>query len=380
MSIASGLGFNFPILSKAFQGMNVLRSYKGTPSLIKVKIGKSNIYDIIPRFNATEPFFDPMYPQGRLFYRRLMTCGDTTIVLNNRYRNGPRKNDNKGELWGGYNPAHYATFSKQNIFETVRCCNVKYEDDPGMNPFLQDGGARIEQGGGGSDFEVYTDTWPVAGGDVNTGLGGSNSPDHWNHVYNARYSVPWIMDNTGTAVAQVQHCCADAPWSVPFCVRDRFYEIRVRAEIIHSGLATDISKWRGVQIFASKQALAVFDRGWQWAYWDDRINEASPWYDPFKMVGSRPGVDCAWDPDNGKTLLDQSYEGLIFDNEMCHYNDWSVSQDSEGKIHYYDRRISKDRVPVGYIAPAEYCGVNRPGDDAPERARIVFFRWLGVNQ
>ncbi|MFH1707763.1 MAG: hypothetical protein ABIF71_07585 [Planctomycetota bacterium] len=341
---------------------------------IAVEMGKANnMLEIVPRFNPVEPFFDPMYPEGRLFYRRLMTAGDTTIVLNKNYRQGAVKNSNIAAFHDNYSPNEYRSWNDNNLIETVRHCNVEYENDSiaegttARNPFLTDSCPRITA----NNPETYTDTWPMAGGGVSDGQGGSVGPDHWNHVYNSRYNGPWIIDETGLAAGQPAHLSADAPWTVPICVRDRFFEIRVKAEIISAGLATTVADWRGVEVLASKQAMAVFDRGWRWNYWDTRIDEGCPWYDPFQMVGSRPGVDAAGDTTSGAGI-DAASGMMIYDNEMCTVDDWTNTG--------YDRTFNADQVNVGYIAPAEYSGVNRPGDDDAARARIVFFKWLGDGQ
>jgi hypothetical protein len=151
--------------------------------------------------------------------------------------------------------------------------------------------------------------------------------------------------------------------------------MHVKAQIINTGLANMVwssstySGWQGHEVLASKKAVAVFDRGWRWAYWDDRINEGCPYYDPFQMVGSRPCADAAYQ-DGGSNIL-PTYAGMLYDNEMCHYNDWNAASYS------YIRTQSADQVMTGYVSPAEYSGKNRPGDDCAQRARIVFFQWVG---
>jgi len=341
---------------------------------VKTRYGQSNMNDIVPRFNAVEPFFDPMYPNGRLFYRRLMTCGDTTIVLDENYKNGPDTGNNlQAVTVDGYDPMDFSTYTANNIFKTVASRHVKYENDDSKNPFITDGCPC------NNNPLVNTETWPVAGGD-------SANSTHWNHVFNARYAIPYIV-GVAANEAEKQHCCADAPWSVPFTTRDRFYEIHVRAEIVNAGVS-DIGMyqgpagekwlgWRGHEILASKQAVAIFDRGWRWAYWDDRINRAAPWYDPFRMVGSRPGVDAAYE--SVTKNITPAYAGMFYDNEMFSVSDWRDTT-GDGIPDKYARMPGRTQVKVGYIAPAEYSGVNRQGDDCAERARIVFFKWVGVSQ
>jgi len=325
--------------------------------------------DIVPRFNPVEPFFDPMYPNGRLFYRRLMTCGDTTIVLDNNYKNGPDTDFSDGRLVDDYDPMDFSMYKSTNIYKTVESRHVKHEDDVTKNPFITDGG--------GGAPGVNTETWPVAAASDD-----SRFETHWNHVFNAYYSIPTDGPNS-------LEPCADSAWSVPFTTRDRFYEIHVRAEIVNTdlselGMYRGVSDsgtggkwmgWRGHEILASKQAVAIFDRGWRWAYWDDDINQPCPYYDPFRMVGSRPGVDTAIE---SGVSMPPAYEGMIYDNEMCTYYDWVLN--GPGGKCYFDRASNTSRVKAGYIAPAEYSGVNRPGDDCAERARIVFFRWTGITQ
>ena len=326
-----------------------------------VSAGKGDMHDIVPRFNPVEPFFDPMYPNGRLFYRRLMTCGDTTIVLDSNYKNVPSA--------AGYNPMKVSTYNVNNIYKTVQSRHVKYENNKAVNPFITDCAATHSHSDGAETYTAESETWPA----------GTAAPGHWNHVYNADYSVP-------AGAHPGVRCCADTAWSIPLTTRDRFYEIHVRADIVNTGFsALGMYKaaagekwvgWRGQAILASKQAVAVFDRGWRWAYWDDDagLNQACPWYDPFRMVGSRPGLDTASDSNHSA-----AYPGMIYDNEMCTVDDWKV--DSVSKTAAYDRTYNvNSQVRAGYIAPAEYSGVNRPGDDCAERARIVFFRWTGITQ
>ncbi len=350
------------------------------------KTNETGAIRLIPRFNCVEPHFDPMYPNGRLFYRRLMTCGDTTIVIGT-YGNGPDNSQNSGILVDNYNPVDFSTYTPNNVLQSVRNCRVRNENSSAVNPVTLDGAGG---GAGGS-----TASWPCAGGNANSGGGGSHNANHWNHVYNARYSVPRMHTFNAPAESQRQYACADAPWSVPFTTRDRFYEITVRADIVDTSLLEDFDDWRGVELLSTKKAVAIFDRGWRWAYWDERINEACPWYDPYQMVGSRPGVDMAAEQGRGEIYFD--YSEPLYDNEMYALlqgyspaDGFYLGGDWDPVKQCWDRdRIEtnaninttipgrSEQVKVGFLAPAEYSGQNRPGDDCAERARFVFFKWLG---